>query len=256
MFKFFRQIRQTLIMETGKTTKPASAKASAGTYLKYAIGEIVLVVIGILIALQINNWNEGRKEALQEQQLLLNLQGEFKDNLQDLDSIVIEVEKVIRSLEKVFDLFSPSPPKVPQDSLNKWLSYALYSPNWKPSEYLLNSLNSSGSIANLKNENLKLLLYKWSRQQKEMTEVQLRTEKTGEEIVSFLKEYGTLRNVDIINTDFKYQSSNLSINNTSLMQDPRFENHIDDKLFMYRSTKRWLSRARKTIVQLIEETNR
>lgn len=50
MIKFFRKIRQNLLLE-GKT----------GTYLKYAIGEILLVVIGILIALQVNNWNEGRK---------------------------------------------------------------------------------------------------------------------------------------------------------------------------------------------------
>ena len=50
MIKFFRKIRQTLIM-----------KNQTGKYLKYAIGEIILVVIGILIALQINNWNEGRK---------------------------------------------------------------------------------------------------------------------------------------------------------------------------------------------------
>lgn len=54
MIKFFRRIRQNLLSE-GKT----------GKYLKYAIGEIILVVIGILIALQINNWNENRlkKEA-------------------------------------------------------------------------------------------------------------------------------------------------------------------------------------------------
>ncbi|WP_166966814.1 DUF6090 family protein [Yeosuana marina] len=50
MIKFFRKIRQNLLSE-GKTR----------SYLKYAIGEIVLVVIGILIALQINNWNEERK---------------------------------------------------------------------------------------------------------------------------------------------------------------------------------------------------
>jgi hypothetical protein len=50
MIKFFRKIRYDLM-----------GKNKTGKYLKYAIGEIILVVIGILIALQINNWNEGRK---------------------------------------------------------------------------------------------------------------------------------------------------------------------------------------------------
>ena len=50
MIKFFRKIRYDLIGEN-----------KTGKYLKYAIGEIVLVVIGILIALSINNWNENRK---------------------------------------------------------------------------------------------------------------------------------------------------------------------------------------------------
>ena len=59
MIKFFRKIRQNLLSE-GKTEK----------YLKYAIGEIILVVIGILIALQINNWNEKRKERNKEDQLI------------------------------------------------------------------------------------------------------------------------------------------------------------------------------------------
>ena len=72
-------------METGKTGPPEQ-RVRAGKYLKYAIGEIVLVVIGILIALQINNWNENNKlEAKTQdyyQQLLddLNKDKEFSKN--------------------------------------------------------------------------------------------------------------------------------------------------------------------------------
>ena len=55
MIKFFRKIRQQLLIEN-----------KTGKYFKYAIGEIVLVVIGILIALQINNWNEARKQNLKQ----------------------------------------------------------------------------------------------------------------------------------------------------------------------------------------------
>jgi hypothetical protein len=51
MIKFFRKIRQNLLSE-GQT----------GKYLKYAIGEIILVVIGILIALQLNDWNDSQKQ--------------------------------------------------------------------------------------------------------------------------------------------------------------------------------------------------
>lgn len=59
MIKFFRKIRQKLLSE-GKT----------GRYFKYAIGEIILVVIGILIALSINNWNEARKLEMVELDIL------------------------------------------------------------------------------------------------------------------------------------------------------------------------------------------
>jgi hypothetical protein len=66
MIKFFRRIRQGLLIE-GRTSK----------YFKYAIGEIILVVIGILIALQINNWNEAKK---QDKQIIKGLI-EVRDNL-------------------------------------------------------------------------------------------------------------------------------------------------------------------------------
>ena len=79
MIKFFRHIRQTYLWKTPcrtgrKTGKPA---LPAGRYFKYAIGEIILVVIGILIALQINNWNEQRKE----KQLEINAMSEVRDDL-------------------------------------------------------------------------------------------------------------------------------------------------------------------------------
>lgn len=62
MIKFFRRIRQQLLTEN-----------KLGKYLLYAIGEIVLVVIGILIALSINNWNEGLKIKSQERDVLLQM---------------------------------------------------------------------------------------------------------------------------------------------------------------------------------------
>jgi len=77
MIKFFRKIRYNLI-KNNKT----------GKYLKYAIGEIILVVIGILIALQINNWNENRKVLKAQKNLLES----FYDNL-GVDSVQLAMDK-------------------------------------------------------------------------------------------------------------------------------------------------------------------
>ena len=73
MIKLFRHIRKNLLMEN-KTSK----------YFKYAIGEIILVVIGILIALQINNWNETNKLIKKEQVILESLILELKAIQSDL----------------------------------------------------------------------------------------------------------------------------------------------------------------------------
>ena len=87
MIKFFRKIRHNLINE-GKTTK----------YLKYAIGEIVLVVIGILIALQINNWNEQRKQKLN----YLNILQTVKNDIMVDTTSINEVTRYYENKEYAF----------------------------------------------------------------------------------------------------------------------------------------------------------
>ena len=62
MIKFFRQIRQSLVRQ-GKSQK----------YIVYAVGEILLVVVGILIAVQINNWNENQKKLIQKKDYMFSL---------------------------------------------------------------------------------------------------------------------------------------------------------------------------------------
>ena len=68
-------------MKENKMGKPA---LPAGRYLKYAIGEIMLVVIGILIALQINNWNESRKERVLEKKVLIELKKSLENNCNEM----------------------------------------------------------------------------------------------------------------------------------------------------------------------------
>ena len=93
MIKFFRQIRYQLMSEN-----------KTGKYFKYAIGEIILVVIGILIALQINNWNEGRKSEKRSinymKSLIIDLKtdvNEFNQNIKSYETDIIEIESILTS---------------------------------------------------------------------------------------------------------------------------------------------------------------
>ncbi len=77
MIKFFRKIRQNLLMEN-----------KTGKYFKYAIGEIVLVMIGILLALQVNNWNNERKDRVREVKYLQNIKQDLE---KDLNSLAFQI---------------------------------------------------------------------------------------------------------------------------------------------------------------------
>ena len=82
MIKFFRKIRQNLLMEN-----------KTGKYFKYAVGEIILVVIGILIALGINSWNQDRLSNQQQKVYLKNFKEELVSNTKLLQRIDAQYAK-------------------------------------------------------------------------------------------------------------------------------------------------------------------
>ncbi|TPV35371.1 hypothetical protein FJ651_00165 [Paucihalobacter ruber] len=82
MIKFFRNIRQKLL-----------AADKTANYFKYAIGEVVLVVVGILLALQINTWNDNRKYANDKIEFLNGIKNELKLDLKFADNLIIRYQK-------------------------------------------------------------------------------------------------------------------------------------------------------------------
>ena len=126
MIKFFRRIRQNLLSE-GKT----------GKYLKYAIGEIVLVVVGILIALSINNWNENRKDRIIEKELINELITTVKSNQESLLTGLRRFEYTAKALDLIMRAVDQRLPYA--DSLAGYFEEA-----HKKKGNILNSLNFSG----------------------------------------------------------------------------------------------------------------
>ena len=150
MIKFFRKIRQQLLTEN-KLSK----------YLFYAIGEIVLVVMGILIAVSVNNWNETQKDKTIEQKVLNTLNSDFTSNITQLQGNIDETEEMVGNIKKLFQLFRKTQTELsllPKDSIRTGIGgYATFN----PSDGALTSLLLSGGLNIITNDSLKNKLTNW-----------------------------------------------------------------------------------------------
>jgi hypothetical protein len=131
MIKFFRKIRQSLLIEN-----------KLSRYLLYAIGEIVLVVIGILIALQVNNLNELKKDRFVEHKLLTELTENLEINAVRLKIDMQQELESIESIDFVVDHLDNRRPY--HDSLDTYFRAAFFSPDIVLSTSGFESLKSKG----------------------------------------------------------------------------------------------------------------
>ena len=150
MLKFFRNIRQKLLNE-GKTT----------SYLKYAIGEIILVIIGILMALQINNWNEDRKEKKLEFYLLNQIKTDIQADSSLIASFImlthgktLQAKRLRKAVEKKRYDMSKDSLVVNAFLIGKLVLFDAYTPTF-------DELVSSGKLNIIKSDNLKTLIKRY-----------------------------------------------------------------------------------------------
>ena len=136
MSKLLKKLRFNLFM-----------KGKKGSYYKYAFGEIILLVLGILIALSINNWNEERKNNLTEKKLILNIIKDLR-----LDSIYISKSLIeVNSQKLVVDnMISMS---LNKKNIEDYSSIGLlrYSSDFRP----ITQRNHSVSISNMNNDDVR-----------------------------------------------------------------------------------------------------
>ena len=127
-------------------------------YLLYALGEIILVVIGILIALQINNWNQNRQERDVEKTVLAQLKEDYLSNLSQLEQKMEIRTAVINAALSILES-TDHPQQVIRDSLIADLTVLLIDPTFDPIE---NDLSSTGDLRLITNNELKHLLSTWT----------------------------------------------------------------------------------------------
>ena len=127
-------------------------KNKTGKYLKYAIGEIVLVMIGILLALQINNWNERQKIEKKHQELILSLIEDFEFNVTELTDINIkENESQLETMNLFFESQNDST-YISLDSIKTLARSFMIYDNYSPNLTAFKEAQSTGSLSQLKNK--------------------------------------------------------------------------------------------------------
>ena len=142
-----------------------------GKYFKYAIGEIILVVIGILIALQINNKNEQYKLDLKEQTILKELHLDFKYNKLQLDSLLYVMNKARRGHVGLLKIIQQQNinnwddyniENTPRDSLDYYSILSGHSWTFNPKNGTINAIINSSSLDLIKNDSLRRAVISWN----------------------------------------------------------------------------------------------
>ena len=188
MLRFFRQIRQSLIMNDN-TRK----------YIWYALGEIFLVMIGILLALQVNNWNQDRIESEQQDKMVQKLYDEFESNYEEL---LVDIDRLKDSVEALDTLISvmdsPNPPDFDDEEMDRIITSTGNDPTWNPSSFVLADLKSNGQISSLKNEELVNLIFSWERFYENLLEYQVNFSNATYDHLDYLTEVGIIVNINNI----------------------------------------------------------
>lgn len=220
MIRFFRKIRKSFLNRN-----------KFSSYLLYAGGEVLLIVIGILIALAINNWNQDRIVKQRERFYLEGLKGEFERNKIKLQNLIAINQTNYTESKKILAYTSLAREPVREEELSRLL-FASFSNEiaYNPNNSVLNELMNSGRLEDISNAELRMYLTNWEsmiqsihrqentlRQERERMLNIFRTEEGS--IRTILEHSQVLKQMNI--TEREPLQSNLAI-----VRSPDFENNL------------------------------
>ncbi|GAA4311761.1 hypothetical protein GCM10023115_32460 [Pontixanthobacter gangjinensis] len=221
MLRFFRKIRQRLLAEN-KFRK----------YLLYALGEITLVVIGILIALAINNWKEDRIVEKREEFYLQGLKDEFEQNRIKLQNL-IEVNRLnYQNSKKIASLIGNSEDLENEEQLSEMLYNSFsYEIAYNPNNSLLNELINSGRLEDISSAELRKHLTAWDSYILSLRNQENALKAQREEVVNlFRKENASIRTIldqtGVSSREMGLEKSNSEFSNLELIESREFENNL------------------------------
>ena len=250
MIKFFKKIRQKLLSEN-KFSK----------YLIYAIGEIFLVVIGILIALQINIWNSKRLENMEERNVLINLKKDFQQNQVNLGSVIFDNGKYLKSDLNILNFNRDTTTIKSETEFSLLLNDLMALSEFFPTNNSLDNLQNSSNISLIKNQELRSKLSSWKPYVESIKDKENNTIEMENSGIDFIIKNGSWLNVDeasnfkVLNK-YTLPKSRFDFDNRTLLKSREFENIVENlivhKSILIRTEEKTLILV-KEILDLIEK---
>ena len=220
MIKFFRKIRQKTLTEN-KFSK----------YLLYAIGEIILVVIGILIALAINNINENRVIQEKEQTYLNGLKAEFQISKVKLSELIEINKSNFLGAKKLLEYVGNKNGTLSEKQFSELLFITFSSDiSFNPNNSLLNEIINSGSLKDISNKDLRIQLTNWISTiedvSKQENELGIQREKVLDIFRTNDNSLRTIFDLTGVNQEIGLQKIEQNFSNLELLNSRKFENNI------------------------------
>lgn len=245
MIKFFRKIRQKFLSEN-----------KTGKYLLYAIGEIILVVIGILIALQVNNINEQHKTDVKERKYLMSIKSELFTNL---ELIKIETEGLKRSINgqrKLISLINSKKDTVNEIEMSKILAVSFSNVfELKYQDGTFKELLYSGGLISISNDSIKKEVTSWEGRMMDIRKQEKGVYEARRKITDFMIENGVFKIMmdDIgASNQLQIKKSKSRRSNKLLLKSQKFENLLSYHIALNESQKSFYSRLENDINNLLK----
>ena len=202
MIKFFRRIRQQLLSEN-KFSK----------YLIYAIGEIVLVVIGILIALQINNWNENNKDNKLEAEYYCRLLEDVEQDEEQISQLIRKSEDRLKASNQAARLLLQKQPKKIDVGKQFWLANKAIYTDFRPNNSAFEDLKSGARLSIIRDKTV------------------IKSLNTYYNNIESLKSIIMVNGANAVNVSFAHDDNFANGDNQASMLYGRFKDGMDEDIF-------------------------
>jgi len=238
MISFFRNIRKTLLNS-----------GNIGKYLKYALGEIFLVMLGILLALQVNNWNETRKLKQKEAIYLQGLKEDFLISQKALDRVIRKTDRVAETVSYLVNIIRVNQSEMGKVNLDSLIDSSAGYTIFMGSEGVINDILGSGQLSLINNQYLRKEIASWEANLKMIRGIEKLSEGTVGAYIGSMRKYMDFTNYEYDKPAF------IASKKEEFLNDIEFRNYLSDIIGLsdnlnelYREKKQHID----TLIQVID----